>query len=104
MSQKQRLSASVDTAVMAAAHAAVAAGRAANVSAWVNEGLHRQAEHDHRMQALDDFLLAYESKHGVITEAEMADANQRAQARAVVVRGKQRPAAPQRQKPRSGAR
>lgn len=35
---------------MTVAQAAVAAGRAANVSAWVNEALHRQAKHDRRMQ------------------------------------------------------
>src|SRR5882724_1954424 len=91
MTTKQRLSASIDAAVMAAAQAAVTAGRAANVSAWVNEGLHRQAEHDRRMQALDDFLLAYEAEHGVITDVELAQASRRARERALVLRGKQRP-------------
>ena len=45
MSTKQRLSASVDAEVLAAAEAAVAEGLATNVSNWVNEALHRQAEH-----------------------------------------------------------
>jgi hypothetical protein len=90
MSVKQRLSASVDAAVLAAAEAAVAEGRATNVSAWVNEALRRQAEHDSRMRALDAFLEHYETKHGVIDAAEMADAVRRARARAVVVRGKKR--------------
>jgi hypothetical protein len=90
MSTKRRLSASVDAAVLAAAEAAVADGRAANVSAWVNDALNRQAAHDRRMGALDAFLRTYEAKHGVITEAEMDEAGRRASGRALVVRGKKR--------------
>jgi hypothetical protein len=100
MSAKHRLSASVDSAVMSVAQAAVAAGRAANVSAWVNEALHRQAEHDRRMQALDQFLQAYEAEHGVITEEEIGAASRRARSRALVIRGAERP----RKKRRSPAR
>jgi hypothetical protein len=72
---------------MSAAQAAVKAGRAANVSAWVNEALHRQAEHDLRVQALDQFLRAYEAEHGVITEEEIGAASRRVRARALVIRG-----------------
>jgi|SRR5882724_9589912 len=105
MSTKQRLSASVDAAVLAAAQAAVSDGRATNISAWVNEALHRQAAHDGRMRALDDFLLAYETEHGVISEEEIRAASRTARAKAFVVRGTKRTAAPSR--PRhwpSGAR
>lgn len=87
MSTKQRLSASVDAEVLEAAEAAVSAGRAANVSTWVNEALHRQIAHDRRMSALDAFIEAYESEHGAITEVEIHDATRRARARATVVRG-----------------
>lgn len=87
MSTKQRLSASVDAEVLEAAEAAVAAGRAVNVSSWVNEALRRQIEHDRRMLALDAFVEAYEAQHGPISEREMRDASQRARARAIVVRG-----------------
>jgi hypothetical protein len=90
MSTKQRLSASVDAAVLAAAQAAVSEGRATNVSAWVNDALHRQAEHDGRMRALDAFLQGYEAKHGVITDDEIRQATRRARSRALVVRGKER--------------
>jgi hypothetical protein len=88
MSSKLRLSVSVDATALAAAQAAVADGRAANISAWVNEALHRQAEHDRRMKALDDFLLAYESEHGVISEEEMRLAGRRLRLRAGAPRGK----------------
>lgn len=94
MSGKKRLSASVDADVLAAAEAAVAAGKAPNVSAWVNAALHRQAEHDKRMQALDDFLSAYESEHGVITDEEIRAASRRALGRAIVVQSGKRPPAP----------
>jgi hypothetical protein len=94
MSTKQRLSASVDATVLAAAQVAVAEGRASNVSAWVNQALQKQAEHDARMRALDDFLAHYEAKHGTIGEDEIREATRRTRARAVVVRGKKRARSP----------
>jgi hypothetical protein len=97
MSSKQRLSASVDIGVLTAAREAVSDGRATNISAWVNEALHRQAEHDRRMRALDQFLSAYESEHGSITDEEIEDASRRSRGRALIVRGK-RPPAPARSK------
>jgi hypothetical protein len=45
-----------------------------------------EAGRDRRLQALDDFLAAYEAEHGEITE-ETRDAARRARSRAVVVRG-----------------
>jgi hypothetical protein len=99
MSEKQRLSASVDAAVLAAAHAAVSEGRATNVSAWVNDALHRQAEHDGRLRAMDAFLQSYEAKHGAITEQEIEQATRRARERALVIRGK-KPASSQKKRRR----
>jgi len=84
---KHRLSASVDADLIAAAERAVVEGRAENVSAWVNAAMQRHVEHDLRMRALGDFVAAYESKHGLITEAEITAARRRARERAVVVRG-----------------
>ncbi|MEO8905378.1 MAG: hypothetical protein ABI488_22930 [Polyangiaceae bacterium] len=105
MSGKLRLSASVDAAMIAAAQAAVASGLAANVSEWVNEAMRRQAEHDQRLRAFDEFLLDYETKHGVITEAEIRNADRRARARATVVRGSTRGSSPGPKRARSsGAR
>ena len=90
MSTKTRLSASVDESILVAAQAAVAAGRAVNLSTWVNEALHRQIEHERRMLALDDFLAGYEAEHGVISDAEMRAASRQIRARAIVVRGEPR--------------
>src|SRR5580698_122755 len=87
MSIKGRLSASVDADLMAAAQQAVTGGRAESISAWVNDALRLKADHDRRLQALDEFLAAYEAEHGEITDEEMRDAARRARERAIVVRG-----------------
>ncbi|MBW3667665.1 MAG: hypothetical protein KY443_00515 [Actinobacteria bacterium] len=92
MSGKQRLSATVDPELLVAAHKAVAAGRAENVSAWVNEALARQVAHDRRMVALAAFIGDFEAEHGAITEGEMAAAARKAASRATVVRPTGKPA------------
>jgi len=86
MTSRERLSATVEAELLAAGRAAVAEGRAGSLSAWVNAALRRQADHDRRMQALDEFLAAYEAKHGEITEDEMREAERRSRGRAVVIR------------------
>jgi Arc/MetJ-type ribon-helix-helix transcriptional regulator len=88
MSSKQRLSASVDAELLAAAQQAVTDGRTESISAWVNDALRLKADHDRRLRALDDFLAAYEAEHGQITEDEVRDAARRARERAIVVRGR----------------
>lgn len=86
MSEKGRLSASVDADLLAAAQRAVETGRVATVSAWVNDALRLKAAHERRLAALDEFLTDFEAEHGQITEADMESAHRRARARAVVVR------------------
>jgi hypothetical protein len=83
---RERLSASVEAGLLEAGRVAVAEGRAPNLSAWVNDALRRQAEHDPRMQALDAFIERYEAQHGAITDDEMRDATRRARSRATIVR------------------
>lgn len=83
---RERLSASVDAELLEAGRTAVAEGRAPTLSAWVNEALGRQTEHDLRMQALDAFIERYEAEHGAITEDEIRDATRRARSRATIVR------------------
>lgn len=87
MHEKVRLTASVDPEQLAAARAAVAAGRADSVSAWVNEAMRRQAELESRLAAMAAFIAAYEADNGVITEEEILDASRWARDRAIVVRG-----------------
>jgi hypothetical protein len=87
MTAKARLSATVDADLIAASQAAVAAGAAESVSAWVNDALRLKIEHDRRLRGIDDYIAAYEAEHGVITDEEMDAAHRAARARAVVVRG-----------------
>ncbi len=88
MTNRQRLSATVDADLLAAAKGAVAEGRAESLSAWVNDALAGQVEHDRRMKALDDFLRMYEAEHGEITPAEIREATRRTRGRAVVIRAR----------------
>jgi hypothetical protein len=87
MTTKRRLSASVDAELVAVAQEAVTDGHAESISAWVNDALRLKADHDRRLQALDEFLATYEAEHGEITDEEMRDATRRARERAIVVRG-----------------
>jgi hypothetical protein len=86
MSVKQRLSASVDADLIAAAEAAVARGQSDSVSAWVNEALRLKLEQDRRLEALGAFVAAYEAEYGEITPEEIGDVARRARGRAIVVR------------------
>ncbi len=88
MSQKGRLSASVDSELLLAAEAAVAAGRSGSVSSWVNDALRLKLDQDRRLQALEQFIAEYEREHGEITAAEMTAAARRARSRAIPVRGR----------------
>jgi hypothetical protein len=88
---KQRLSASVDAELLAAAHEAAARGQARNISAWVNDALRLKLEHDRRLRGLAAAIRGYEAEHGEITPEEIEAAKRRARARAIVIRGKGRP-------------
>lgn len=90
MSVKKRLSATVDADLLAAAHEAVAAGRAENVSAWVNQALHRQVEHEQRLVAMAAFIDEYEAEHGEITQEQMDEAERHLRERAIKVRARNR--------------
>ena len=87
MTAKHRLSVTIDADLIVAGQAAVAAGEAESVSAWVNEALRLKAEQDRRLRALDRFIAAYEAEHGEITDEEMDAAVRSMRERAIVVRG-----------------
>lgn len=83
MSEKERLSATVDAELLAAARAAVEAGRAVSVSAWVNRALLRERDHDERLRALETLIADYEGKNGGITDQEIRDAKRRIDAKSI---------------------
>lgn len=87
MTEKRRLSVSVDADLVEAGQVTVSAGEADSLSGWVNMALRRQVEHERRLRGIDEFIRAYEAEHGEITEAEMEQAARATRARATVVRG-----------------
>ncbi|MGH3775480.1 MAG: hypothetical protein ACRDRR_07040 [Pseudonocardiaceae bacterium] len=87
MTEKRRLSVSVDADLVEAGQATVSSGEAASLSRWVNDALRRQVEHDRRLRGIDEFIRAFEAEHGEITEAEMDEVARDMRARATVVRG-----------------
>src|SRR5215475_13698177 len=84
---KERLTASVDADLIAAAESSVARGRSESVSAWVNDALRLKLDQERRLEALAAFVAAYEADYGEITPDEMNQAVRRARSRAVSVRG-----------------
>ena len=64
MRGKQRVSATVDAELLAAAEAATKRGEVATVTAWVNDAMRLKLEHDRRLGALAAFVADYEGEHG----------------------------------------
>jgi metal-responsive CopG/Arc/MetJ family transcriptional regulator len=87
MSSKQRLSASVDSELLAAGQEVVSAGQAESLSAWVNDALRAQVTRERKLAAMDTLLRDFEAEHGEITAAEMAAATRQARTRATAIRG-----------------
>src|SRR5258708_1536283 len=91
--RKDRLTVTVDSALVHAGSAAVAAGRAESLSGWVNLAMAERAAKERRLQAMADALAMYEAEFGPISQAEAA-AQQRSDRRsAVVVREPKKPRA-----------
>jgi len=86
-SRKERVTVTVDKSLVAAANAAVRAGRADSLSAWVNLALSERAEKERRLRALGEAIAAYEADHGPITASELEKQARADRESAVVVRG-----------------
>lgn len=86
--RKERLTVTVDPELITAGVAAVKAGRADSLSAWVNQALAEHADRDRKLAALDDAIAAYEARAGSITEEELLAQQRADRAAAVVVRGR----------------
>lgn len=86
--RKERLTVTVDPEVLTAGAAAVAAGQADSLSAWVNQALAERAARDRKLAALDAAIADYEARAGVITDEELRDQERADRASAVAVRGR----------------
>lgn len=87
---KQRISATVDADLLAAAERAASEGPAKNLSAWINDAMRLKLDEDRRRRALAEFVAAAEAEHGVITDEEIARVTRELSSRAIVVRGRKK--------------
>jgi hypothetical protein len=92
--RKERLTVTVDRALVVAGNAAVASGRAESLSSWVNLALAERVALERRLQAMAAAVAAYEERFGTITAEELAAQARADREHALVVRGR----------PRSGTR
>lgn len=96
--RKERVTVTLDRALVEAANAAVAAGRADSLSAWVNRALAEQVVKERRLAALSRLVAEYEAEHGEITAEELALREREDRRNAVVIRGAAKPARKRRSK------
>ena len=85
--RKERVTVTLDRALLEAANAAVAAGRADSLSAWVNLALAEHVAKERRLATLSKVLEEYEAEHGVITAEELVLREREDRRKAIVVRG-----------------
>ena len=88
MTHRERLTVTVDPALIQAGQDAVAAGRAESVSAWVNLALAERAAKERRLAAMAGAVAAYEAKFGAISAEELSAQARTDRESAIVVRGK----------------
>lgn len=84
---KERLTVTVDPELIEAGNDAVAEGRAASLSAWVNAALAERVSRERRLVALAQAVTAYEDRFGAISAQELADQARADRAAAIVLRG-----------------
>jgi hypothetical protein len=89
--RKERVTVTLDRALVEAANAAVAAGAADSISAWINVAVEEHVVKERRLAALSDLIGTYEAEYGVITAAELAAREREDRRSAHVIRGAKRP-------------
>lgn len=85
--RKERLTVTVDPALIRAGSEAVANGFAESLSAWVSLALAERATKERRLRAMGEAIAAYEATFGSITAEEMAAQERVDRRSARVVRG-----------------
>lgn len=90
MRRKERLTVTVDAALVEAGNHAVAAGRADSLSGWVNAALAEREMKERRLSAMAEAVAAYEAEFGTISVEEMRSQQRADEKAAIVVRGTRR--------------
>jgi hypothetical protein len=98
--RKERVTVTVDPALVEAGAEAIAAGHAESLSAWVNLALAERVAKERRLRALGDAIAAYEAEFGRIADDELTAQERIDRRSARVIRG----AAPSPSKKRRRAR
>jgi hypothetical protein len=88
--RKERLTVTVDPALVDAGQRAVKAGLASSLSGWVNLALAERAAKERRLAAMGEAIAAYEAQFGAISEAELLAQARADRQAAVVLRGRRR--------------
>jgi hypothetical protein len=88
MTRRERLTVTVDPALIQAGQAAVDSGRAESVSAWVNLAMAERAAKERRLAAMGDAVAAYEAEAGSISAEELSAQARADRESAIVVRGR----------------
>ena len=83
---KQRVTITVDEALLDEANTAVSAGRSRSVSEWIGEAMAQRRDRDQRLAVLGRLVFEYEAGHGFITDDEIAEQAQRDRDAAASVR------------------
>jgi hypothetical protein len=90
MRTKERLTVTVDSELIEAASQAVAEGRVASLSGWVNLALSERAAKERKLSLLAEAIAAYEETFGEITTAELLSQERADRRNAVAVRPRRR--------------
>ena len=90
---KERLTVTVDPALVQAGQQAIANGRAESLSGWVNLALAERAAKERQVAAMAEAIADYEADFGTISAAEIAAQARADRAAALVVRGQPHPRA-----------
>jgi Arc/MetJ-type ribon-helix-helix transcriptional regulator len=84
--RKERMTVTVDRALVEAASEAVASGRASSISTWVNAALTERAAKDRHLRAMAEALAGYEAEFGEISAAELVSQQRNDRRTAIAVR------------------
>lgn len=90
MTTKQRLTVTVDPALIEAGRRAVDSGQAASVSGWVSLALEEKLRRDRKLALLVVAVADYEKEFGEITAEEIESQRRADRQDATVVRGRRR--------------
>lgn len=86
--RKQRLTVTIDAALLEAGQQAVSSGQAESVSGWVNAALEEKVRRDRQLALMAAVIADYEKEFGAIAVEEIVAQQRADREAALVVRGR----------------